>query len=65
MAQQRLTTTQGGKRNESQTLCQAHLRKMQDHPPQGSRDGDLRKPEAQAEAGLTPAEPTSPQRAQR
>jgi hypothetical protein len=56
MAQQGLTTTQGGKRNESQTLCQAHLRKMQDHPPQGPRHGDLRKPEAQAEAGLTPAE---------
>ena len=38
--------------NESKTVCQTHLRKVQSDQAQGPRDDYLREPEAQAEAGL-------------
>ena len=38
--------------NESQTECQAHVRKVQGHQAQGQSHGYLRKPEAQTETGL-------------
>jgi hypothetical protein len=43
---------------ESQTVCETHLRKVQDHQAQGSRHDHLRESEAQAEAGLMPQEQT-------
>jgi hypothetical protein len=39
---------------ESQTVCETHLRKVQDHQAQGPRHDHLRESEAQAEAGLMP-----------
>ena len=38
--------------HEGKTVCKADLRKVQDHSPQGPRNGYLPEPEAQAEAGL-------------
>ena len=38
--------------DESETLCQAYLRKMQDHQAEGPRHGHLRESEAQAAPGL-------------
>jgi len=40
--------------HESKTEREAHLREVQDHPAQGPGHGHLRKPQAQAEAGLIP-----------
>jgi hypothetical protein len=32
--------------NESQTVCKAHVREVQNHSPQGQNNGYMRKPEA-------------------
>ena len=40
------------KPNEGSSVCQADLRKVQDHQAQGPRHGHLRESQAQAEAGL-------------
>ena len=40
------------KRYESQTVCQAHVREVQDHQAQGQSHGHLRKPQTQAETRL-------------
>jgi len=37
---------------ENSTICEADLREMQDHSPQGTGDGHLRKSKTQAKAGL-------------
>jgi hypothetical protein len=42
----------GVNHNESQTVCETHLREVQSDQAQGSHHDYLRKPEAQAEAGL-------------
>ena len=42
----------GGTSYEGQTVSQAHVRKMQGHPPQGPGHGDLPGSETQAETGL-------------
>jgi hypothetical protein len=39
---------------ESQTVCETHLRKVQDHQAQRPRHDHLRESEAQAKAGLIP-----------
>ena len=39
--------------HESQTVCEAHVREVQDHQAQGQSHGHLREPQAQAETGLT------------
>ena len=39
--------------HEGSSVREAHLREVQDHPPQGQGHGDLRESQAQAEAGLT------------
>ena len=38
--------------HEGSSVREAHLREVQDHPPQGQDHGDLRESQAQAEAGL-------------
>ena len=38
--------------HEGSSVREAHLREVQDHPPQGQGHGDLRESQAQAEAGL-------------
>ena len=40
--------------HEGSSVREAHLREVQDHPPQGQGHGDLRESQAQAEAGLIP-----------
>ena len=45
-------TSKEEKPNEGSSVCQAHLRKVQDHQAQGPRYGHLRESQAQAEAGL-------------
>ena len=52
-----LTRLEGGNHHESKAFGEAHLRKVQGHQAQGSRDDHLRKSQAQAEAGLTRASP--------
>lgn len=42
----------GGTNYEGQTVSQAHVRKMQGHPPQGPGYGDLPGSETQTETGL-------------
>ena len=44
---------QGGYAHEGTAVCEAYLRKVQDHQAQGQGHGHLRKSQAQAEAGLT------------
>ena len=43
--------------HEGSSVREAHLREVQDHPPQGQGHGDLRESQAQAEAGLIRAMP--------
>ena len=39
---------------ESKTFSKAHVREVQDNQAQGQSNGNLRKSQAQAEAGLIP-----------
>ena len=45
-------TNQEEKKHESSSVCETHLRKVQDHQAEGPRNGHLRKPQAQAASGL-------------